>query len=1468
MTDLGIADAATANTFGTTPALRVKIPAMTAEVTSGFKGSARVSGASAFGGITDFGLAPYPNTSAVRRIPWVDPISAMTTGQGIVDASDGWRRTFLTATIPQGRNIGVPNSSYKGAAYAALSVRLLDLPKGSSPQLSAVMVERHTAGNLLNHDAAYHLRAVCYTGTHCDVTLSADLVLVGTRSLRCTVTTPTGPSIGPAPTFAALAKLPDNPPPLTLSASVATSFTETFTLVGTFYDALGNTMSSTDGDTTFTTPGSYEWAHATLKVTPPPGAVYASVVPAVSASPTLQVGENIYTAAHGVRYQALTAPRPGPNGYQPARHMHIDLLADRINLAKNPSLTSNVPAIWRRCTPDEEGPAVITQAVGRTRPGAGDFRAVPTSPEAVHPNGIRIGVASNVSHHSGATTLEILHVGRQHVLSGYIRESPGNTLPVHAHVRVAQEIPGKGTLTTVHRGISTAEVREQHPEHIDGDWVRVWLTFTPPPGSPRWVDAWFGPPTEDFTGSAVSAFQLDDVLFEESEGGTLRPYFDGAAHHPDYLWEDTGPAAGDLGEYTRSHLYRERRSLQRRLAENLDAHIQHGTPYDLRYATAPKIDQGEALPQLVGRPGASVPAVPGVRATQVGSRSAVVMWKAHTDTGRSVVIRVPGRAEIVRRTAVGGVYLAELEPETLHDIAVLRRDDATGAESTPTTVTLRTRRTAWSEGLTNWAADPSFEVSAPQPSGQVGQWTVNRETNPTGLTLDTQIALLGSKSLRLDSRGDGQGYGITTWPHRRPVVPGQQYTFSVWARTSTARSVEIWIRWWAEGGTTNIALSTVTANLPANTWTYLTVTGTVPDGATTAFGHVHFPKQAAGETYWIDGACFTPTPSAVEYASGDTAGWEWIGQGADRTAHYIGLPGERVAPSGLTITDIGAYSAVIKWNPANPTNTRRDVIIRQGDRVIAEVPRSIGYKRLTGLKPKTGYAYSVTQRYDDGQESGPQSLVVTTQRDTWTKGLINYAPNPGFEYGQLANVRLGPWGCTSSGATVELATTAFSGGKSLVVRGQSGKTSALHHDRARAATTEAETWTASGWVRSSTAASTHATLRWLDATGTDVLIQHGRNIPLGAGEWQRVTVTGKAPTTATQLYAMFYFEDQSEGESYFLDAVMLTKTPAAVEYADGDTTGWRWNTTEPGEASTSTYVDDGTPAAPFGVQELRKSEKDLSLSWGQPASDRTLTARVWLDSKKLWEGDATTRSIRVTGLQPSTTYTVEVAFYDPDRDKQSPKTVLTVTTNAALWPVGLINYAPDPGFDYLKRDANGLIGGVWTLNRDARITELSITTTGDARCLQYTARDGSYDAVAHNRQRFPASPGQTWTASAYFRSLRVGKKCSVIFTWWDKDGKELPHYTMTPQVVTPQWTRLSVTDTAPAGAVQGYVMFRFGAADDVTKKGEVYYLDQVVITQGSTVYPYASGDTEDWEWIDGRPGGLGRYKGWPGATIS
>ncbi|WP_409238337.1 hypothetical protein [Streptomyces sp. PA5.6] len=578
-----INDGAYMNSFDGPLRLNVRVPALRGKAQAALSGTARLFAASAFGSFTDFGFTPYNTADDSQRTSLMDPVTLMVAATGTQAANNGWRKSYITSTVPQGRNIGALDSSYRGARYAEVRLRLPWVDFGTSPQISSVMVERQQALNLLSHDAAYQLQSCCYTGLQCEVALSGERFVVGSRSLKCTVlTTPTpGPWHGPIPTFAALAPISPSSPPLVFSASVATEAAEQGVLRASFYDATRNLIATQDSPV-FTTRGNYDWAAKSFTYTPPATAVFASVVPSLQASATLSPGADFFVTALGIRYQSLRSVTPAMPGYRAARHMYIDLKAQRVNLARNPSITDNSPVCWLAHTPGSASiPAPVRSYTGRKRPGAAEYTSVLTDSQVTYPEGTRIGLGANVSSQETGTPLEVINLGERHILSAYIFEQPANTLPVRLFVEITEDVPGKGLVKTVHRGESTAEVRERRPHQVEGGWVRISLAFTPPAGTNRWLTAWFGPDPEQYRGTATSHFFLDDILLEE--GSTLLPYFDGGGHHPDYLWEEW-----DATEHARSHFYRERRTLQRRLKDVIGDHIEHGTPYDLRYARPPK----------------------------------------------------------------------------------------------------------------------------------------------------------------------------------------------------------------------------------------------------------------------------------------------------------------------------------------------------------------------------------------------------------------------------------------------------------------------------------------------------------------------------------------------------------------------------------------------------------------------------------------------------------------------------------------------------------------------------------------------------------------------------------------------------------------------------------------------------------------------------------------------------------------
>ncbi|KUL44727.1 hypothetical protein ADL22_12345 [Streptomyces sp. NRRL F-4489] len=527
-------------------------------------GSALVASGGPGASYSDLGIAQYNTTAETVRTARMDPAALQVINAAVTDTNNGWRRASLTTTVP------AANSAYPAARYAEVRLRLPALAQGAQIQVGSAMVTRQNAVNILPRDAAYQLTSCCYSGPTCRTALSTDRALVGARSLRCEPTTE-APWAGPQPTAAALARLETTNSSLIANGSVATESPTPGELLVHFYGA-DQALLSTSTVTTFTTNGAWAWSSYQGTATPPANARYAAV------TIRLQTTQPFHCDAFGLRYQTLRTNRPA-EPYQAARHLTINLRANRVNLARNPSLTNDA-AGWLTYLPGTQpGTVTIQSSTGRARPGAASFAATasPTDPPAP---GTRIGLGTSASSQAAATPLEIITMGRPHTLSAYVAEQPQSTVPVRLWVEITTHVPGKGLVREIYPGESTAEARQTRGR-TEGDWVRISHIFTPPPGVHRWVSAWVGPDPETYHSGAVCSFYLDDVLLEE--GDVLRPYFDGSGQNPDYLWEDW-----DVTEHARSHYYRERRTLQRRLAEVLGDHIEHGTPYDLRYASAPQ----------------------------------------------------------------------------------------------------------------------------------------------------------------------------------------------------------------------------------------------------------------------------------------------------------------------------------------------------------------------------------------------------------------------------------------------------------------------------------------------------------------------------------------------------------------------------------------------------------------------------------------------------------------------------------------------------------------------------------------------------------------------------------------------------------------------------------------------------------------------------------------------------------------
>jgi prepilin-type N-terminal cleavage/methylation domain-containing protein len=104
-----------------------------------------------------------------------------------------------------------------------------------------------------------------------------------------------------------------------------------------------------------------------------------------------------------------------------------------------------------------------------------------------------------------------------------------------------------------------------------------------------------------------------------------------------------------------------------------------------------------------------------------------------------------------------------------------------------------------------------------------------------------------------------------------------------------------------------------------------------------------------------------------------------------------------------------------------------------------------------------------------------------------------------------------------------------------------------------------ETYTASGYVRTSTVKNIEIDIEWYTSSGTQLGSGDGMTGTTGT-EWRRLYTTATAPATATNALIRFYsFANWANGQYLDVDAIMFTQGSKLYNYADGDVPGWSWS---------------------------------------------------------------------------------------------------------------------------------------------------------------------------------------------------------------------------------------------------------------------------------------------------------------------
>jgi prepilin-type N-terminal cleavage/methylation domain-containing protein len=194
---------------------------------------------------------------------------------------------------------------------------------------------------------------------------------------------------------------------------------------------------------------------------------------------------------------------------------------------------------------------------------------------------------------------------------------------------------------------------------------------------------------------------------------------------------------------------------------------------------------------------------------------------------------------------------------------------------------------------------------------------------------------------------------------------------------------------------------------------------------------------------------------------------------------------------------------------------------------------------------------------------------------------------------------------------------------------------------------------------------------------------------------------------------------------------------------------------------------------------------------------------------------------------------------------------LTATQGATSYKVSSTTTAPSSG-----GCAGHGVGGQAPItnlanNPGSEVAALNIGNGGGATIARNTtlAHGGSASTL------LTKGTGYAFARNGDTSSFGIGDETVTFSAWVNTSepsilfvrrggGVAYANYTKT---VTPNtWTRVSQTFTIPTGATSFYIDIGWEAASAPT--GAILYVDDVMATQGSTLYTYADGNSPNWAW--------------------
>lgn len=725
--------------------------------------------------------------------------------------------------------------------------------------------------------------------------------------------------------------------------------------------------------------------------------------------------------------------------------------------------------------------------------------------------------------------------------------------------------------------------------------------------------------------------------------------------------------------------------------------------------------------------------------------------------------------------------------------------------------------------IKNLVTVPSFE------DGSLGGWT----NNSPDMVNSTAYPYVGTRSLRVTPTTENYGY----FQAMQLLVPGRTYTFSVWVRSDQAQSMML----------TNYNTPAVgpSVSVPANVWTRLRLTQTIPANATNAWLSVRDPARSLTLTpFYMDAFMIEETSELNPYYEG-TGDFTYTWGGTPNSSvsiqtapkpdpmatanqaviyrtgtagHYKGrlvFTNNTVGDSGINfapaITTVASTTYTVSVNAISDI-TRTVKFSAQGSGTVTQ--NSSNITLTEGVPTRLSWTFSTSA-------TAPASVYLYLLRADGLLGTIDLdemiieegpAQNGGYFDGTkvAANLITNPsfetnttgWVMDTGSPTLSSSSDfAFFGTKSLkavntVVNGDIAV-------RVQATLEPSTAYTMSYYVYSPDA----RTAAYIDAATTNFSLSHAGEKPLSAGVWTRVSATF---TTTSNIIGLtsFYLHHAGGptaiGTAIYIDAVLLEKSNHLNQFYEGagDFT-YAWT----GTAHASTSVQRGVAVVKaaseraFAVSTTRNADKVVRVipsnkgSAGfSPYSGSDVFINLWAQPP---------------ALTPNSTYTMvatiqnEAVLSGPPKfrfnidnvDQSSPLLPTTVGEHSVTWQfttganstVNFMRFMPGP---------SGVAGytNEVLLKRFMIVEGIYVGPYFDGSTSATSDFTYNWTATAHNStSTLKTSPGVS--SSAAFRNTSLANSKFLTYQSIAEDGVKVTKWVAPAGTPNSGWRVAGYTST-------------------------------------------------------------------------